>query len=175
MHQGNAAASLCCPVGGSTLVLMALLAQDCSEEFKAGIQSKFTHLRKVLEHFQSQTVARIEQEQGAALERVDKNWNLWKDRLDVLGQHRERAQSLLACPDHRTFLQVPLWHCALPFAWACTLLMTAESCSSHSHWELILSLAQGCDGALWKSCFWGSLKSFVGNAGMPLLPIGETW
>ncbi|NXO31388.1 TRI65 protein, partial [Cisticola juncidis] len=79
--------------------------KDCSEDIKAGIQSKFTHLRKALEDFQCQTVARIEQEQGAALERVDKNWNLWKDRLDVLGQHRERAQSLLACPDHRTFLQ----------------------------------------------------------------------
>ncbi|XP_005526830.1 PREDICTED: tripartite motif-containing protein 65 [Pseudopodoces humilis] len=79
--------------------------KDCSEEFKAGIQSKFTHLKKALEDFQCQTVARIEQEHSAALECVDKNWNLCKDRLDVLGQHRERAQSLLACPDHRTFLQ----------------------------------------------------------------------
>ncbi|NXQ58964.1 TRI65 protein, partial [Anthoscopus minutus] len=79
--------------------------KDCSEEFKAGIQGKFTHLKKALEDFQYQTVARIEQEQGAALECVDKNWNLCKDRLDVLGQHRERAQSLLACPDHRSFLQ----------------------------------------------------------------------
>ncbi|NXU45180.1 TRI65 protein, partial [Drymodes brunneopygia] len=104
-HQGNAAASLCWPVGGSTLVLMALPVQDCSEELKAGIQSKFTHLRKALEDVQCQTVARIEQEQGAALELVDQNWSLLKDRLDVLGQHRERAQSLLACPDHRTFLQ----------------------------------------------------------------------
>ncbi|NXP42463.1 TRI65 protein, partial [Leiothrix lutea] len=79
--------------------------KDRSEEFKARIQSKFTQLRKALEDFQCQTVARIEQEQGAALEHVDKNWNLWRDRLDVLGQHRERVQSLLACPDHRTFLQ----------------------------------------------------------------------
>ncbi|NWU37883.1 TRI65 protein, partial [Hylia prasina] len=79
--------------------------KDCSEKFKAGIRSKFTHLRQALEDFQCQTVARIEQEQEVALEHVDKNWNLWKDRLDVLGQHRERAQSLLACPDHRTFLQ----------------------------------------------------------------------
>ncbi|NXA83279.1 TRI65 protein, partial [Thryothorus ludovicianus] len=78
--------------------------KDCSE-LKAGIQSKFTHLKKALEDFQCQTMARIEQEQGAALEHVDKNWNLCKERLDVLGQHRERAQSLLACPDHRTFLQ----------------------------------------------------------------------
>ncbi|NWW04463.1 TRI65 protein, partial [Oreocharis arfaki] len=104
-HQGNAAASLCWPVGGSTLVLMALPAQDSSEELKTGIQSKFTHLRKALEDFQCQTVARIEQEQVVALGRVEKNWNLLKDHLDVLGQHRERAQSLLACPDHRTFLQ----------------------------------------------------------------------
>ncbi|NXH98994.1 TRI65 protein, partial [Pachycephala philippinensis] len=104
-HQGNAAASLCWPVGGSTLVLMAPPAQDSSEELRAGIQSKFAHLRKALEDFQCQTVARIEQEQVAALGRVEKNWNLLKDHLDVLGQHRERAQSLLACPDHRTFLQ----------------------------------------------------------------------
>ncbi|NXE39300.1 TRI65 protein, partial [Ptilorrhoa leucosticta] len=90
---------------GVTLVLMALPAQDSSEELKAGIQSKFTHLRKALEDFRCQTVARIEQEQVAALGHVEKNWNLLKDHLDVLGQHRERAQSLLACPDHRTFLQ----------------------------------------------------------------------
>ncbi|NXC55758.1 TRI65 protein, partial [Aleadryas rufinucha] len=90
---------------GVTLVLKALPAQDSSEELKAGIQSKFTHLRKALEDFQCQTVSRIEQEQVAALGRVEKNWNLLKDHLDVLGQHRERAQSLLACPDHRTFLQ----------------------------------------------------------------------
>ncbi|NXA94006.1 TRI65 protein, partial [Melanocharis versteri] len=103
--QGNAAASLCWAAGGSTLVLMALPAQDSSEELKAGIQSKFTHLRKALEDFRCQTVARIEQKQGAVLECVDKNWSLLKDRLDVLGQRRERAQSLLACPNHRTFLQ----------------------------------------------------------------------
>ncbi|NWV85498.1 TRI65 protein, partial [Dasyornis broadbenti] len=79
--------------------------KDSSEEIKAGIQSKFTHLRKALEDFQRQTVARIEQEQVAALECVEENWSLLKDHLDALGQHRERAQSLLACPDHRTFLQ----------------------------------------------------------------------
>ncbi|XP_062362172.1 E3 ubiquitin-protein ligase TRIM65 [Cinclus cinclus] len=84
--------------------LQTLSIKDCSE-LKAGIQSKFTHLRTALEDFQCQTVARIEQEQGAALERVDKNWNLCKDRLDVLGKHREKVQSLLACPDHRTFFQ----------------------------------------------------------------------
>nr|XP_041575815.1 tripartite motif-containing protein 65 isoform X1 [Taeniopygia guttata] len=78
--------------------------KDCSE-LKDGIQSKFTHLKKALEDFQCQTVARIEQEQRVALEHVDKNWNLCKDRLDVLGQHMEKAQSLLACPDHRSFLQ----------------------------------------------------------------------
>ncbi|NWS82120.1 TRI65 protein, partial [Toxostoma redivivum] len=86
------------------LELQTLTIKDCSE-LKTGIQSKFTHLRTALEELQRQTVARIEKEQGAALERVDKNWNLCKDRLDVLGKHRERAQSLLACPDHRTFLQ----------------------------------------------------------------------
>ncbi|NXH29127.1 TRI65 protein, partial [Myiagra hebetior] len=79
--------------------------KDSSEELKAGIQSKFTHLRKALENFQCQTVASIEQEQVAALGHVEKNWNLLKDHLDVLSQHRERAESLLACPDHRTFLQ----------------------------------------------------------------------
>uniref|UniRef100_A0A8C3U9Z2 Tripartite motif containing 65 n=1 Tax=Catharus ustulatus TaxID=91951 RepID=A0A8C3U9Z2_CATUS len=147
-------ASLCWPVGGSTLVLMALPAQDCSE-LEAGIQSKFTHLRTALEDLQRQTMARIEQEKVAALERVDKNWNLCKDRLDVLSQHRERAQSLLACSDHRTFLQVP-----------CTLLMAAESCSTHSHWECILTLAQGCDGAMGKTWFWGSL---ISAPSMPLL------
>ncbi|XP_054134882.1 tripartite motif-containing protein 65 [Melozone crissalis] len=78
--------------------------KDCSE-LKDGIQSKFTHLRKALEDLQRQTVARIEQEQSAALERVGKNWDLCRERLDVLGQHRERAESLLACPEHRTFLQ----------------------------------------------------------------------
>ncbi|NXO07552.1 TRI65 protein, partial [Oriolus oriolus] len=79
--------------------------KDSSEELKAGIQNKFIHLRKALEDFQCQMVARIEQEQVEALGRVEKNWNLLKDHLDVLVQHRERAQSLLACPDHRTFLQ----------------------------------------------------------------------
>uniref|UniRef100_A0A672UYG3 Tripartite motif containing 65 n=1 Tax=Strigops habroptila TaxID=2489341 RepID=A0A672UYG3_STRHB len=57
--------------------------------------------------FQWQTVARIEQEQAVALGRVGEDWTLLKDRLDILGQHRERAQQLLACPDNRTFLQVP--------------------------------------------------------------------
>ncbi|NXS33278.1 TRI65 protein, partial [Pomatostomus ruficeps] len=79
--------------------------KDSSEELKAGIQSKCSHLRKALEDFQCQTVARIEQEQVAALGHLGENWNLLKDRLDVLGQHREQAQSLLDCPDHRTFLQ----------------------------------------------------------------------
>ncbi|XP_030915774.1 E3 ubiquitin-protein ligase TRIM47 [Geospiza fortis] len=50
--------------------------KDCSE-LKDGIQSKFAHLKKALEDFQRQTVARIEQEQRAALEGVDKNWNLY--------------------------------------------------------------------------------------------------
>uniref|UniRef100_A0A8C0ZDM5 Tripartite motif containing 65 n=1 Tax=Cyanistes caeruleus TaxID=156563 RepID=A0A8C0ZDM5_CYACU len=141
-------------------------------EFKAGIQSKFTHLKKALEDFECQTVARIEQEHSAALECVDKNWNLCKDRLDVLGQHRERAQSLLACPDHRTFLQVPpLWHCVLLLAYTCTFLMTAQSCLTHSHWKRILNLAQGCDGAMGKSCFLGVPEKLCGISApsMPLL------
>ncbi|NXG25101.1 TRI65 protein, partial [Grallaria varia] len=79
--------------------------KDSSEELISGIQSKFAHLRKALEDFQCQTVARIEQEQVAALGRLEENWSILKDSLDGLGQHRERAQSLLACPDHRTFLQ----------------------------------------------------------------------
>ncbi|NXK09319.1 TRI65 protein, partial [Herpetotheres cachinnans] len=69
------------------------------------VHGKFALLRKALEDFQWQTVARIEQEKATALGRVGEDWNLLKDRLDVLGQHRERAQRLLACPDHRTFLQ----------------------------------------------------------------------
>ncbi|XP_017688485.1 PREDICTED: tripartite motif-containing protein 65 [Lepidothrix coronata] len=79
--------------------------KDSSEELKSQIQSKLAHLKKALEDFEGQSVARIEQEQVVALGRVEENWSLLKDRLDVLGQHRERAQSLLACPDHRTFLQ----------------------------------------------------------------------
>lgn len=71
------------------------------------VLSKFDVLKKALEDHQWQTSARIEQEETAALGCVEENWNLLKDRLDVLGQHRERAQRLLACPDHRTFLQVP--------------------------------------------------------------------
>ncbi|XP_029815933.1 E3 ubiquitin-protein ligase TRIM47 [Manacus vitellinus] len=79
--------------------------KDSSEELKSQIQSKLSHLKKSLEDFEGQSVARIEQEQVVALGRVEENWSLLKDRLDVLSQHRERAQSLLACPDHRTFLQ----------------------------------------------------------------------
>ncbi|XP_075296859.1 E3 ubiquitin-protein ligase TRIM65 isoform X2 [Opisthocomus hoazin] len=79
--------------------------KESSEGLKSAILSKFTLLRKALEDCQWQTVARIEQEQAAALGRVGEDWSLLKDHLDVLGQHRERAQSLLACPDHRTFLQ----------------------------------------------------------------------
>ncbi|NXQ98395.1 TRI65 protein, partial [Sagittarius serpentarius] len=67
--------------------------------------SKFTVLRKALEDFQCWTVARIEQEQAVALGHVGEDWSFLKDHLDVLSQHRERAQRLLTCPDHRTFLQ----------------------------------------------------------------------
>ncbi|NXP22721.1 TRI65 protein, partial [Scytalopus superciliaris] len=79
--------------------------KDSSEELRSGIQNKFSHLRKALEDFECQTVARIEQEKVAALGRLEENWSLLRDSLDALGQHREKAQSLLACPDHRTFLQ----------------------------------------------------------------------
>ncbi|KAM6297325.1 E3 ubiquitin-protein ligase TRIM65 [Aegotheles albertisi] len=79
--------------------------KDSSEELKSVILSKFTLLREALEKCQWQTVARIEREQAAALGHIGDNWNLLKDRLDLLSQHKERTQHLLACPDHRTFLQ----------------------------------------------------------------------
>ncbi|XP_029869217.1 tripartite motif-containing protein 65 isoform X2 [Aquila chrysaetos chrysaetos] len=79
--------------------------KDSSEGLKSVILSKFTFLRKALEDFQCWTVARIEQEQAAALGRVGEDWSFLKDHLDALSQYRERAQCLLACPDHRTFLQ----------------------------------------------------------------------
>ncbi|XP_064007075.1 E3 ubiquitin-protein ligase TRIM65 isoform X2 [Pogoniulus pusillus] len=79
--------------------------QDASERLRSVVLSKFAVLKKALEDHQWQTSARIEQEETAALGCVEENWNLLKDRLDVLGQHRERAQRLLACPDQRTFLQ----------------------------------------------------------------------
>ncbi|NXM36162.1 TRI65 protein, partial [Oxyruncus cristatus] len=105
-HQGSAAATSVLGTWVGTHWLSQLFpTQDSSEDLKSGIQSKFAHLKKALEDFQCQSVARIEQEQVVALGRLEENWSLLKDRLDVLGQHRERAQSLLACPDHRTFLQ----------------------------------------------------------------------
>ncbi|PKU28116.1 tripartite motif-containing protein 65 [Limosa lapponica baueri] len=79
--------------------------KDSSEELKSTILNKFALLKKALEDCQWQTVARIEREQAAALERVEEDWSLLKDHLDLLTQHRERAQRLLACPNHRTFLQ----------------------------------------------------------------------
>ncbi|XP_008935159.1 PREDICTED: tripartite motif-containing protein 65, partial [Merops nubicus] len=81
------------------------IIKDSSEGVISVILRKFTVLRKALEDSQQQTMARIEQEQVAALGRVEEGRSLLKDHLDVLGQHRERAQRLLACPDHRTFLQ----------------------------------------------------------------------
>ncbi|KAM9371272.1 E3 ubiquitin-protein ligase TRIM65 [Phaethornis superciliosus] len=79
--------------------------KDSSEGLRSVILSKFSLLRKALEDCQRQTVARIEQEQAAVLGSMEDNWNLLKDHLDVLSQHKERAQRLLDCPDHRTFLQ----------------------------------------------------------------------
>ncbi|NXK26623.1 TRI65 protein, partial [Arenaria interpres] len=79
--------------------------KDSSEELKSTILSKFALLKKALEDCQWQTVARIEREQVAALGRVEEDWSLLKEHLELLTQHRERAQRLLACPNHRTFLQ----------------------------------------------------------------------
>ena len=113
-HQGNtAAASVLGKRVGACWLSQLFPTQESSEGLKSAILSKFTLLRKALEDCQWQTVARIEQEQAAALGRVGEDWSLLKDHLDVLGQHRERAQSLLACPDHRTFLQVPS-QCLVP-------------------------------------------------------------
>ncbi|KAK4811853.1 hypothetical protein QYF61_012271 [Mycteria americana] len=79
--------------------------QDSFEGLKLVILSKFALLRKALEDCHWRTVARIKQEQVAVLGCMGEDWSLLRDHLDVLGQHRERAQCLLACPDHRTFLQ----------------------------------------------------------------------
>ncbi|NXW15198.1 TRI65 protein, partial [Circaetus pectoralis] len=105
-HQGNAAAAsvLGARVGAYWLSWLFPI-QDSSEGLKSVILSKFTFLRKALEDFQCWMVARIEQEQAAALGRVGEDWSFLKDHLDILSQYRERAQHLLACPDHRTFLQ----------------------------------------------------------------------
>ncbi|NXQ90329.1 TRI65 protein, partial [Nyctibius grandis] len=88
-----------------TRSIMVTLQPPPCQVHGSAILSKFTLLRKALEDCQWQTVARIEREEAAALGRVEEDWSLLKDRLDLLGQHRERGQRLLACPDHRTFLQ----------------------------------------------------------------------
>ncbi|NXK51945.1 TRI65 protein, partial [Chauna torquata] len=79
--------------------------KDSSEGLKSVILSKFAHLEKALENFRWQMVAKVEQKQAAALWRVEEDWSTLKERLDALSQHRERAQHLLACTDHRTFLE----------------------------------------------------------------------
>ncbi|NXX58722.1 TRI65 protein, partial [Scopus umbretta] len=105
-HQGSTvAASVLGMWVGACWVSWQFPTQDSSKALKSALLSKFTLLRKALEDCQWQTVARIEQEQAAALGHVGEDWSLLKDRLDALSQHRERAQRLLACPDHRTFLQ----------------------------------------------------------------------
>ncbi|NXE76021.1 TRI65 protein, partial [Cochlearius cochlearius] len=105
-RQGSTAATSVLGMQVGTCWLSWLFpAQDSSEGLKSVILSKFAILRKALEDCQWQTVARIEQEQAAVLGRVGEDWSLLKDCLDTLGQHRERAQHLLACSDHRTFLQ----------------------------------------------------------------------
>ncbi|XP_053941426.1 trichohyalin-like [Cuculus canorus] len=55
--------------------------QESSEVLKSGILSKFGILKEALESFQCRTVARIKQEQVAALEQVGENWSLLKDHL----------------------------------------------------------------------------------------------
>ncbi|NXI69365.1 TRI65 protein, partial [Anseranas semipalmata] len=79
--------------------------KDSSEGLKMVILSKFAHLEKALENFRWKIVAKVEQEQAAALGRVEEDWSTLKEHLDTLSQHQERAQHLLACTDHRTFLE----------------------------------------------------------------------
>ncbi|NXA55537.1 TRI65 protein, partial [Nothocercus julius] len=79
--------------------------QDSSETLKSVVMNKFGRLAKALEDCQQQMVARIEQEQAAALGQVEENWNHLKDCLDALSRHKEKAQGLLACTDQRTFLE----------------------------------------------------------------------
>lgn len=110
-------------------------SQDSSERLKLVILSKFTFLKKALENFQWQTVARVEQEQTAVLGHVEEDRHLLKERLDILSRYRERAEPLLACPDHRTFLQVPPRHRVPPMPGLChprSLLGRAETWSAAS-------------------------------------------
>ncbi|XP_067164272.1 E3 ubiquitin-protein ligase TRIM65 isoform X1 [Apteryx mantelli] len=79
--------------------------KDSSERLKSMVVNKFGHLEKALEDCQRQTVARIEQEQAAALGQVEENWSHLKECLDALSHHREKAQDLLACADDQTFLE----------------------------------------------------------------------
>uniref|UniRef100_A0A8C0BJ54 Tripartite motif containing 65 n=1 Tax=Buteo japonicus TaxID=224669 RepID=A0A8C0BJ54_9AVES len=117
-HQGNTAAASVLGAGlGAYWLSWLFPIQDSSEGLKSVILSKFTYLRKALEDFQCWTVARIEQEQAAALGRVGEDWSFLKDHLDVLNQYREKAQRLLACPDNRTFLQVPSRLRVTPLTW----------------------------------------------------------
>nr|XP_009664544.1 PREDICTED: tripartite motif-containing protein 65 [Struthio camelus australis] len=79
--------------------------KDSSERLKLMVLNKFAHLEKALEDCQRLTVARIQQEQAAALGQVEENWSHLKDCLDAFDHHREKAQDLLACTDNRTFLE----------------------------------------------------------------------
>uniref|UniRef100_A0A803YA04 Tripartite motif containing 65 n=1 Tax=Meleagris gallopavo TaxID=9103 RepID=A0A803YA04_MELGA len=84
--------------------------QDSSERLRAVILSKFTHLEEALAKFREQMVAKVEQEELVALGHIEKDWNMLKDHLEALGQHRDRAQCLLNCTDHQAFLEVPSVH-----------------------------------------------------------------
>ncbi|NXE48801.1 TRI65 protein, partial [Casuarius casuarius] len=93
--------------------------KDSSESLKLVVLKKFGHLEKALKDCQWQTVARIEQEQAAALGQVEENWSHLKNCLDTLSHHREKAQDLLACTNNQTFLEVlpchGVPHCPSPF------------------------------------------------------------
>lgn len=84
--------------------------QESSERLRAVILSKFTHLEEALAKFREQMVAKVEQEELAALGHIEKDRNMLKDHLEALGQHRDRAQCLLNCTDHQDFLEVPSVH-----------------------------------------------------------------
>ncbi|XP_021270888.1 tripartite motif-containing protein 65 [Numida meleagris] len=79
--------------------------KDSSERLRAAILSKFTHLEEALAKFQEQMVAKVDQEELAALGRIEKDQNTLKDHLEALGQHRDRARHLLDCTDHQAFLE----------------------------------------------------------------------
>ncbi|NXC46441.1 TRI65 protein, partial [Penelope pileata] len=79
--------------------------KDSAEGLRSVILSKFTHVEEALAKFRWQTMAKVEQEELAALGRAEEAWQALKDRLEALGLHCDRAQRLLGCPDHAAFLE----------------------------------------------------------------------